>query len=142
MKTGNLKIGISDPKFGVVVGIDVAETLEDVSTLAKGNIPYVVAAFMRGHRINLQESEARSTVADMAKGKLSPQLADPKFVEKVTKAVETVLKTFDPTAEKKRGGRPAGPVEVSLDTTKTYTAAQMQEILAAAGAKVQFVSSK
>lgn len=141
MKKGNLKVGISDPKFAVKVQIDQAETLEDVTKLARGSVQYVVDCFMRGHRINLQESDARQTVLDMVAGKTTPERENPQFVEKVAKAVEKNLADFDPTAERKRGGRPAKPVNVEV-TKKTYTVEEMQALLSAAGAKVQFVSNK
>lgn len=142
MKKGMLKVGVSDPKFGVRCEIDVAETLEDVSVLAKGHLPYIIDCFMRGHRINLQESDARTKVSDMVQGKTTPERESEKFVNAVRVEVEKVIKTFDPTAERKRGGRPAKPVNVEINPDKKYTAKEMQAILAAAGAKVNFVSSK
>lgn len=142
MKKGNLKVGVKDPKFHIAVEIDVAENLDDVSALSKGHLPYIIDCFMRGHRINLQESDARAKVAELVTGKTSPELADAKFLARTKAEVEKVLKAFDPTAERKRGGRPAKPVNVQVDANRKYTAAEMQEMLRAAGAKVQFVTGK
>lgn len=141
MKKGNLKIGVSEPKFFVKVEINESETVEDMMSLAKGSLNYVLSCFMRGHRIALQDSDARSTVAELVQGKTTPELADEKFVERVTKAVEKDIAAFDPTAERKRGGRPAKPVDVEV-SKKSYTVAEMQELLKAAGAKVNFVTAK
>lgn len=145
MKKGNLKVGVAEsgnlPKFHISVEIDVAETVEDMTALAKGHLPYIVDSFMRGHRINLQESEAREKVRELLSGKTSAELADEKFLARMKSEVEKVLVGFDPAAERKRGGRPAKPVEVAVDPNKKYTAAEMQALLAAAGAKVNFVKS-
>lgn len=139
MKEGMLKIGVADPKFAVRVPIKVAENLEDISTLARGDVEYVVDCFMRGHRINLQESDARTTVADMVFGKVTSERESAEFVTKVTKAVSAKIAEFDPTAERKRGGRPARPKNVKVDPAKkTYTADEMQVLLAASGVKVNF----
>lgn len=139
MKQGTLKVGISDPKFSVKCPIQVAETVEDMMALAHNSVEYVIDAFMRGHRINLQESDARAKVAELCHGKTSPELANEKFVERVTSEVGKLLAAFDPTAERKRGGRPARPVEVAV-TKKSYTVEEMQALLKAAGAKVNFVT--
>lgn len=142
MKQGTLKIGVSEPKFSVTVAYNKPETIEEMTRIAQGHLPYILDCFSRGDRISRQESEARQTVADMVAGKSQAQLADPKFVAAVTKAVEAVLAKFDPKAERKRGGRPAKPVNVQVDANKKYTAAEMQALLAAAGAKVQFVPAE
>lgn len=139
MKEGTLKVGVSDPKFAVKCRIQVAETVEDMMALAKNSVPYIVDAFMRGHRINLQESDARAKVAEMAQGRTSADLADEKFLARVQNEVETLLKAFDPTAERKRGGRPAKPVNVAMDPNKKYTVADLQKLMAEAGAKINFV---
>lgn len=139
MKQGTLKIGVSEPKFAVKCPIQVAETVEDMLQLAHNSGQYVVDAFMRGHRINLQESDARAKVAEMTQGRTAAELADEKFIARVTSEVGKLLESFDPTAERKRGGRPAKPVNVALDPNKKYSVAEMQKLLAAAGAKVNFV---
>lgn len=139
MKEGMLKIGVADPKFAVKVPIKVAETLEDISTLAKGSVEYVVDCFMRGHRINLQESDARTLVANFVTGTVTSERESAAFVTKVTAAVSAEIGRFDPTAERKRGGRPARPKNVAVDPKKkTYTPEEMQALLASAGVKVNF----
>lgn len=139
MKSETIKIGVSDPKFHVTVNTDEAETVQDCLKLSKDSEAYLATCFMRGHRIKLQDSEARETVQDLVKGKTTAELADPKFVTKVTAAVQTLVNAFDPLAPVSRGGRPAK--EVVVETTKaSYSPAEMQELLRAAGAKVTFVT--
>lgn len=144
MKKAKLKVGVAEsanlPKFHVVVEIDEAETIEDVGKLSRGHLPNIVGNYMRGRRIELQESEAREKVRELITGRTSAELADAKFQARVASEVQKVIEAFDPTAERKRGGRPAKPVNVQLDPNKKYTVAQMQEILSAAGAKVNFVA--
>lgn len=139
MKQGTLKVGISEPKFNVKCPIQVAENVEDMMQLAKGSVAYIVDAFMRGHRINLQESDARAKVAELATGRTTAELADEKFLARVSTEVGKLLESFDPTAERKRGGRPQKPVNVAVDPNRKYTVAEMQALLAAGGAKVNFV---
>lgn len=142
MKKGSLKVGIADPKFAVKVEIDVAETVEDMTKLAKGSVTYIVESFMRGHRINLQESDARAKVAELVGNKTTPEREDPKFIARVSTEVSKLLAAFDPLAERKRGGRPSKPIEVVIDPNKKYSAKEMQAMIAAAGAKINFVTTK
>lgn len=152
MKTDTLKVGISDPKFHVVVNMKVAENDTDVRVLSVDNEEYRVQCFMRGHRINLQEGEAREIVRGQIDGKPSTLLADPEQIKdtvtkrqavdlqsKVTRDVQNAVDSFDPTAEKKRGGRPAKTVELSQEKVASLLAdpAALQAYMQSMGLKVE-----
>lgn len=133
MKKDTLKIGTQKGDFFVLVEIDIPETKADVAVLSKGDADYEVAKFTRGYRIDLQEGGARQIVAEMLAAKKQPAavlMKDAAFMATVKKAAEGEVKAFDPKAPRARKTR-APQVTVSVEAGKTYSAEEVQKMLAA-----------
>lgn len=134
MLKDKLQVGVRG--FSVEVIVDIPQNLSEVASVSKGHDDYIVAKFVRGYRIDLQEGGARQVVAEMIAGKDAGLLKDPAFYTQVREAVEAEISAFDPAAPRSRGGRPAKPVVVNLPKKKSYTADELQALLAASGIKV------
>lgn len=143
MKKENLRVGIDG--FAVSVVVSIPTTLPECQAVAKGNADYVVAKFVRGYRIDLQEGGARQVVREMveaAKRPVSVLLKDEAFMKKVQAAVAEEIGHFDSNAPRSRGGRPAKPVVLTAADMATLAKAKDQpaaiaELLAAKGIRLE-----
>lgn len=109
MKTETLKIGtkFGTEHFQVTVSIKEPETVEEMLQLARKSAAFVLAMFIRGWRIWLQEqSGARDFIA-------ASTVAERKSVDFASR-VQKIVDAADPTAPPKRTGRPAQPKEVKM----------------------------
>lgn len=126
MKTVNLRIGAKGQREAVTVPVRIAENLEDIQTLTKGNLGILTRCFNRGFRI---ESQERSGARDAFKA------GEP------VEALMKLVAEYDPTVVVKREGRPRKPVEIKLARgKKSYTPDELQALLAAAGVKANLVT--
>lgn len=131
MKTVDLKVGIKG-KDPVKVPCPVAESVDDMLKLAKGNENVVVRCFNRGFRIEAQEkSGARDTAREL--------LEAGKSGDEVRNAVASKVANFDPTVSVPRTGQPRKPKDVKIDPNKkAYTPEEFRALLASHGVKVNF----
>lgn len=150
MKKDTLKVGTSKGEFYVEVEVNMPETLRDCGILAKiiddahlasldrvdaegdkAGVGYMVAKFTRGYRIDLQEGGARQALTELLGGKSAAQaMKDAELLAKAKKVVQDEIAAFDPAAPRARGGRKATPQTVTIDPNKTYSAAELQALLA------------
>ena len=132
MKTGSLKIGGKGVK-AVTVPVQTPENLEDLSSLAKGNVEVITRWATRGHRI---ESQERSGARDLLKElrAKTPALSD----EEITTEVAKLVADYDATQKAARGGpREKKPVVIKTSGGK-LDMASFRAQLEAAGVKLQF----
>lgn len=132
MKTVELKVGIKGAD-AIKVPCPIAESVDDMLKLAKGNQDVVVRCFNRGFRIEAQEkSGARDTFRELTEQK--------KGADEIRKAVSDKVANFDPTVSQPRSSGPRKPRDVKIDPAKkSYSPDEFRELLAAAGVKVNFV---
>lgn len=127
MKTLELRVGAKGERAAVKVPVQIAETLDEATSLARGSSGVFLRCFNRGWRIENQE---RSGARDA-------------FVEgQTTEQIAALVAAYDPTKVLPRtgGGRRAKPVEVRVSAKKkSFSVEEMRELLAAAGAKVNIV---
>lgn len=121
MKQVNLKVGAKGERPPVVVPVNIAENVDDMTSLAKNNVGVIVRCFNRGFRI---ESQERSGAREAFKAG--------KTVEEIAK----IVTGYDPTEVSVRGGGPRPPKEVKLRPgKKSYTPDEIRALLADAGVK-------
>lgn len=129
MFTDKLEIGIKG--FAVEVPVQLATTVADCQTIARGSDDYVVACFNRAHRINVQErSGARDTVRKLTAGKSSSMLKDETFVASVIKTVTDVIAKWVPGAR-----RAPTQVTPTLKLEAKGKTISLEQLLAAAKAQ-------
>lgn len=138
MLANKLKVGVKTPEvFSVEVDLQVPENIDEQMILARNDLEFQNQCFVRGWRIiNQEASGARDRIS-------ASTHEERKNREKLTIDVQTIVTSFDPTAPAKRAGRPAKPVEVTVDDKMTAAMAAgdvsgLQALLAAAGVKVNF----
>ena len=139
MKSDTINVGtkFGSEHFAVEVSIKLPENAADRSELCKNDAEFENQMFVRGWRIwNQEQSGAR----DYVKGLTVEQRKD---VPAVTKAVQAIIDSADPTAPAKRTGRPAKPAEATVTADvaaamKKGDTAKLAELLAAQGIKINF----
>lgn len=134
MKTVQLKVGIKGAQ-AVQVPLRKAETVDDMSTLAKGNIDVITRCFNRGWAIENQErSGARDTFREKTEAG-APQ-------DEIVKACAEDVATYDPTVQSARGGaRPRKPVTITAPASGKLTLEEFRRQLEAAGVKVNIATA-
>lgn len=132
MKTVELKVGIKGAD-AIKVPCPIAESVDDMLKLAKGNQDVVVRCFNRGFRIEAQEkSGARDTFRELTEQK--------KSAEEIRTAVAAKVANFDPTVSQPRSSGPRKPRDVKIDPAKkSYTPDEFRALLEASGVKVNFI---
>ena len=135
MKNVDLKVGIKGAE-AVKVPCPVAESVDDMLKLARGNEGVVVRMFNRGFRIEAQErSGARDAFREAHEAK--------KGADEIKTIVAKAVSEFDPTVKVARTGVPRKPKDVKIDPKKkTYTAEEFRELLAASGVKINLVQAQ
>lgn len=132
MKTVELKVGIKGAD-AIKVPCPIAESVDDMLKLAKGNQDVVVRCFNRGFRIEAQEkSGARDEFKTLwDAGKRGDELRGP---------IAAKVANFDPTVSQPRSSGPRKPRDVKIDPAKkSYTPEEFRALLEASGVKVNFV---
>lgn len=132
MKTVELKVGIKGAE-AIKVPCPIAESVDDMLKLARGNQDVVVRCFNRGFRIEAQEkSGARDTFRDLTEAK--------KGADEIRTAVAQKVASFDPTVSQPRSSGPRKPKDVKIDPNKkSYTPEEFKALLLSQGVKVNFV---
>jgi hypothetical protein len=128
MKTESLRVGVKGDRPAVKVPVRIAETLEDVQVLTKGQLPVFLRMFNRGFRIESQErSGAREAFRE----------GQPE--ENIAKLVAD----YDATVVRPRVAGPRKPVEVKLQKGKrSYSPDELAALLQAAGIKANLVTAE
>lgn len=128
MKTETLRVGAKGTREAVKVPVKIAENLEDMNTLTKGNLAVVIRCFNRGFRI---ESQERSGAREAFRENKSPD------------EIAKLVAEYDPTVVHPRSTGPRKPAEIKLTKgKKTYTPEEMAALLAAAGVKANLVTAE
>ena len=122
MQSVPLKIGTKqEGKEPYKVPVNLAESVEEIQSLSRGDMKVVLRCFNRGWRIENQE---RSGARD-------------KFRAGGTvEEVAAIVANYDPTKVVPRAGRPAAPKEITLPKgKKNFSAQELAELLAKSGIK-------
>lgn len=128
MKTESLRVGAKGTREAIKVPVRIAESIEDMQTLAKGNLGVLIRCFNRGFRI---ESQERSGAREAFRDNKGP--------EEIAKLVAE----YDPTVVRPRASGPRKPAEVKLQKgKKSYTPEELGALLAAAGIKANLVTAE
>lgn len=128
MKTESLRVGAKGAREAIKVPVRIAENLEDMQALTKGNLGVVLRCFNRGFRI---ESQERSGAREKFRENGTP--------EEIAKLVAE----YDPTVVRPRVAGPRKPAEVKLQKgKKSYTPEELGALLAAAGIKANLVTTE
>jgi hypothetical protein len=126
MKTIPLKVGAKGTRPAIKVPTQVAETLEDLSTLARGSVEVIVRWANRGKRI--EDQDASGARAAFKEGKSEDEIA-------------ALVANYDPTVkkERKRTGT-SGPrtKKVKLDETQIASIPEhLRELLKSKGVVIE-----
>lgn len=135
MFVDDLNIGVKG--FSVVVRINLAESIDDCRTIAKGSDDYVVACFNRAHRINVQErSGARETVRKLTTGKSASMLKEESFISSVRNAAMAAIGKWVPGA-RRAAVHEAPTIKLPAMKGKTISIEQLLAAAQAAGVKLE-----
>jgi hypothetical protein len=128
MKTESLRVGAKGTREAVKVPVQIAENLEDVQALSKGELGVVIRCFNRGFRI---ESQERSGAREKFREGGTPE------------EIAQLVATYDPTVVRPRTAGPRKPAEIKLTKgKKSYTPDELSALLAAAGVKANLVTAE
>lgn len=145
MRNEKMRVGVEEPiEFAVVTTYQAPTTLAEVQQIAQGDEDYIVACFVRGDRINLQEkSGARDAVRDVLmklKSERGDALKSEQQLSEADKkrcldAAQAAIDGFDRLAKSQRGGPRQKTVKLSKNEAKKMSA-EVRAALEAQGVKI------